>query len=95
MSRHDDQALLEAVRTHRERLRGAFLFGSLGSRRSSSTLIGRLIGSIVVGALAAAVCAGVSFAISVLPAQTAHIATTTPVASPSPTPLNGTEGAGR
>lgn len=90
MSRHDDQALLEAVRTHRERLRGALLFGSLGTRRSSSTLIGRLVGSVVIAAVAAAVCAGVSFALSVLP-------TITPPATTTPTPaaLPVTEGGGR
>lgn len=90
MSRHDDQALLETVRTHRERLRGAFVFGARGSRRSSSTLIGRLIGSIVAAAVAAAVCAGVSFALSVLPKQQ------TPAAVPLPTTtMRETDGAGR
>lgn len=89
MSRYDDQALLEAVRTHRERLRGAFLFGSLGTRRSSSMLIGRLIGSVVAGAVAAAVCAGVSFAISVLPAQA------TPAPTPTPGAANGMNGVGQ
>jgi len=97
VSRHDDQALLEAVRTHRERLRGAFLFGSLGSRRSSSTLIGRLIGSMIAATIAVAVCAGVSFAISVIPKHsTPATVTPSPVGTtPSPTGSNTTTGGTR
>lgn len=67
MSRHEDQALLEAVKTHRDRLHGAFLGGSSGVRRGVKTLTGRLIGSLVIAAIICAVCVGVSFVLSVLP----------------------------
>lgn len=67
MSRHEDQALLEAVKTHRERLHGAFLGGPAGVRRGIKTLTGRLLGSLVIAAITCAVCVGVSFVLSVLP----------------------------
>ncbi|PII82256.1 hypothetical protein BMH32_04270 [Leucobacter sp. OLJS4] len=67
MSRHEDQALLEAVSTHRQRLRGAFVGGRAGIGRGAATLTGRLIGSLVIAAVACAVCVGVSFVLSVLP----------------------------
>jgi len=67
VSRHEDQALLEAVKTHRDRLHGAFLGGSAGVKRGVKTLTGRLIGSLVIAAIACAICVGVSFVLSVLP----------------------------
>lgn len=84
MSKHEDQALLEAVRTHRERLRGAFLFGSLGTRRSSATLVNRLVASVVLAAVACAGCVGVSFVSSVLEQQKARssVVGTQPASSP-------------
>ncbi|SDS00341.1 hypothetical protein [Microterricola viridarii] len=84
MSSHDDSALLETVRTHRERLRGAFLAGALGTRRTISTLTGKVMGSIVLAAVAVAVCVGVSFVISVLP-QSRGGAASTPAPSPAST----------
>lgn len=105
MSRHDDSALLETVRTHRERLRGAFLAGSLGTRRAISTLTGKVMGSIVLAAVAVAVCLAVSFVISVLPqtgpgangapapgnaATPVPTASTEPPAAPSPTTADET-----
>lgn len=81
MSRHDDQALLEAVKTHRERLIAAFVFGGLGSRRAASTLVNRLLVGTVLAAVACAVCAGVAFAMNVIQQQA-----TTP--SPGPTPTS-------
>lgn len=67
MNRHDEQALLEAVRIHRGRLRGAFLQGTSGVRRGVATLTGRLMWSLVIAAVVCAICVGVSFAISVIP----------------------------
>ncbi len=81
MSRHDDQALLEAVHIHRDRLRGAFLQGTGGVRRGVSTLIPRLMASLVLAAVACAICVGVSFALSVIPKT-----------SPIPTPTISVEG---
>ncbi len=92
MSKHDDSALLETVRTHRERLRGAFLAGSLGMRRSISTLTGKVMGSIVLASVAVAVCVGVSFVISVLPQARGAVATQpAPVATASPNPAPAVE----
>lgn len=66
MSRIDDQALLEAVRTHRERLRSAFVFGSSAARRTTSTLIPRLFVSVVLAAAACAGVAGTAFVLGLL-----------------------------
>lgn len=91
MSSHEDSALLETVRTHRERLRGAFLAGSHGTRRSISTLTGKVMGSIVLAAVAVAVCVGVSFVISVLP-QSRGATSSTSVPSPTtPSPTSAVE----
>ncbi len=81
MSRHDDQALLEAVKTHRDRLLAAFVFGRLGSRRVVSTLLNRLLVGLVLGAVACAVCAGVAFAMNLIQQQAK-------APSPGPTPTS-------
>lgn len=94
MSRQEDQALLEAVKTHRERLLAAFLFGSLGRRRVASTLLNRLLVGLVLAAIACAVCAGVAFTMNLL-----HQQGTSPSPTPTPTserrpaaPASGQEG---
>ncbi|GAA3598166.1 hypothetical protein GCM10022198_23040 [Klugiella xanthotipulae] len=94
MGKYDDQALLEAVKTHRERLRGAFLFGSLGSRRVASTLANRMFVSVILAAVACAVCAGVSFVTTTLQAQKDEkdqVTTTTVPAEPTPAVTNPAE----
>lgn len=91
MSKHDDSALLEAVRTHRERLRGAFLAGSHGTRRSISTLTGKVMGSIVLAAVAVAVCVGVAFVLSVLPQARGGTSSAPVPASSSPSPTSAAE----
>lgn len=73
MNRRDEQSLLQAVATHRDRLRHGLLFGSHGTGRPAvSTLFGRLLGSLVVAAITVAVCVGVSFVMSVLEQQAAE-----------------------
>jgi hypothetical protein len=62
MSRHTDQALLDAVRLHRQRLRSAFLHGALGARRQVVPVVHRVLVSLVVGAVALAITIGVSYA---------------------------------
>jgi hypothetical protein len=47
-----DAVLLEAVRTHRARLRGAFLLGELAERREVNDNVKRLIGSLVLAGTA-------------------------------------------
>jgi len=83
MSRHDDQALLEAVRIHRDRLRGAFLRGPAGIRQGVPPLMARLVASLILAAVVCAVCVGISFVLAVIPK-------TTP--SPAPTTTTSQEG---
>lgn len=61
MARDSDAVLLESVRVHRSRLRGAFLHGDLGDRRTTPDNVRRFIGSTVVAAVLCAGCAGWSF----------------------------------
>ena len=101
MSTERDQALLESVRTHRDRLGSAIAFGSLGARRPVTSLIRRLIGGMVIAAIACAACVGVSFVGSILAAnaaaaeeaqQTQTPAPTTGTAeTPAPDPTEGTD----
>jgi hypothetical protein len=76
-----DAVLLEAVRTHRARLRGAFLLGELAERRAVNDNLRRVVGSVV---LAAVVCAGCVGTALVLHALASQPSTTfqTPVATP-------------
>jgi hypothetical protein len=66
-----DQALLESVRTHRERLGAAIAHGSLGARRTVPPLTRRLVAGMVVAAIACAACVGVGFVGSILAANAA------------------------
>ncbi|MBF4634838.1 hypothetical protein ITJ38_10535 [Agreia pratensis] len=86
MAKHDDQALLESVRTHRERLHGAFLHGALGARRSARSLVMRLIVGVILGAVASAACVGVGFVTDLLSKQQQTQQSTTSVISPQPSP---------
>ncbi|MEU4384679.1 hypothetical protein [Promicromonospora sp. NPDC023805] len=61
MARDPDRQLLESVETRRARLISAFLHGELAGRRNVSDNVKRLIGSIVLAAVACAGCAGYSF----------------------------------
>jgi hypothetical protein len=69
--RERDQALLESVRTHRDRLGSAIAFGSLGARRPLTSLTSRLIAGMVIAAIACAACVGVGFVGSILRANAA------------------------
>ena len=69
--RERDQALLESVRTHRDRLGSAIAFGSLGARRPLTSLTRRLIAGMVIAAIACAACVGVGFVGSILRANAA------------------------
>jgi hypothetical protein len=89
---NDDDQLLESVATHRRRLRQAFLFGSPGARRKVSTLLAPLFASVVIAAIAAGACAGVSFATH-LSAQNATPTPTVPATSSSGGSTTPTPGA--
>ena len=103
MSTERDQALLESVRTHRERLGSAIAFGSLGARRPVTSLVRRLIGGMIIAAIACAACVGVSFVGSILaanaaaaeeqqtPAPTTEATDTPAPASPTPATTEGTD----
>jgi hypothetical protein len=77
-----DTVIVEASRIHRARLTSALLFGPGQSRRRLNTNIGRLVGSLMVGALGCAGCAGFSF----VKANIGSLTGTLPVVSASATP---------
>lgn len=66
-----DLVLLETVKTHRARLTSAFIFGALDERRLTNDNVRRLIGSIVLAAVACAGCVGFSFVSGILGQQAA------------------------
>lgn len=92
--RERDQALLESVRTHRDRLGAAIAHGSLGARRPVTSLTRRLIAGMVVAAIAGAACVGVGFVGSILAANAATTTQVTPAptapAAETPDPTEGT-----
>lgn len=85
MPRNSDAVLLESVSTHRRRLRQAFLLGRLADRRQVNDNVKRLIGSIVLAAVAGVGCLGYSFVTTTLAKQAAATAATS---SPFPTPTS-------
>lgn len=95
MADNRDAILLESVKTHRSRLRAAFLFGQLDERRTANDNIKRLIGSLVFAAVACAGSVGVSFVMKTLAdqeaargvqQQQAPFATYPPSGIPTPAP---------
>lgn len=74
---NNDAILLESVKTHRARLRGAFLVGELAERRDVNDNVKRLIGSVVLGAVICAGCVGTSFVLNALADQKAASSTST------------------
>lgn len=66
-----DLVLLETVRTHRARLVSAFLYGALEERRVANDNLRRLVGGVVLAAIACTVCIGYSLITSVIARQSA------------------------
>lgn len=66
-----DTVLLETVKTHRARLLAAFLFGQLAERRVVNDNLKRLVGGVVLAAVACAGCVGFSFVASLRSKQAA------------------------
>lgn len=66
-----DVILLETVRTHRARLRAAFVYGRLDERRLTNDNLRRVVGSVVMAAVVCAVCVGVAFVASLRAGQAA------------------------
>jgi hypothetical protein len=90
MPNNRDAILLETVKTHRARLLAAFLFGEMAERRVANDNVRRVIGSIVLAAVACAACVGVGFVGNLLASQPATDPTTglpisTPTVQPSTT----------
>lgn len=88
MARDTDAALLESVRVRRRRLREAFLYGALRTRRTTADTLRRFMISLVLAAIACAVCAGVSFVKAHI-----HDATNSLPATPATTVQTPTSGA--
>jgi hypothetical protein len=97
MPNNRDAILLETVKTHRSRLLAAFLFGEMAERRIANDNVKRVIGSIVLAAVACAACVGVGFVGHLLASQPATDPNTgLPVVTPTsqvptsaiPTPIS-------
>ncbi|BDZ50317.1 hypothetical protein GCM10025867_25580 [Frondihabitans sucicola] len=80
---NNDAILLESVKTHRARLRGAFLIGELAERRDVNDNVRRLIGSMVLAAVICAGCVGTSFVLNAINAQATQSSTSTTSGSTS------------
>lgn len=64
-----DRIVVEATKTHRKRLIGAFVFGGLTRRRAFQDNRARLIGSSIVAAVACSACFGTAFVLNILSDQ--------------------------
>ncbi|SEM66108.1 MULTISPECIES: hypothetical protein [Cryobacterium] len=91
MSSDHDVVLLETVKTHRDRLRAAFLFGELSERRTANDNVRRVIGSMVLAAVLCAGCIGVSFVVDLLAQRAAAASQTQTPVAPVPTPTTAVE----
>jgi hydroxyethylthiazole kinase-like sugar kinase family protein len=89
---NNDAILLESVKTHRARLRGAFLVGELAERRDVNDNVKRLIGSVVLAAVISAGCVGTAFVLSAIANQSAS-STTSVGTSPSSIGVGGSTAA--
>lgn len=69
MANDPDLILLETVKTHRNRLRSALVYGRIEERRTVNDNIRRFLASVIVAALICGVCVGISFVASVLEEQ--------------------------
>lgn len=56
-----DKILIETTKTHRARLASALSFGQLGKRRPVNTNAKRVVGSVVLAAVAGVACMGYGF----------------------------------
>lgn len=61
-----DTMLVEQAKIQRMRLAAALLYGRIDERRTVNDHLRRLIGSLVLAAVACAVCVGISFVGSIL-----------------------------
>ncbi|WP_420114311.1 OCRE domain-containing protein [Pseudactinotalea sp.] len=61
-----DKIIIQTTKTHRSRLSSALSFGALGRRRPVNTNMKRLIGSVVLAAVAGVGCIGYGFVMDLL-----------------------------
>lgn len=86
-----DKILIETTKTHRARLSAALSYGPLGRRRSVNTNSKRLIGSIVLAAVAGVACTGYGFVSDLLLRQRERAAVEAFQAAMASNPLPETE----
>ncbi|MGP3533803.1 hypothetical protein ACTU3I_03335 [Microbacterium sp. RD1] len=79
-----DTVLVEQAKIQRMRLGAALLYGHIPERRTINDHMKRLIGSIIVAAVACAVCAGISFVGQILADQAAAKSATSTVRTVAP-----------
>ncbi len=80
-----DAVLVEQAKIQRMRLGSALLYGHIGERRTVNDHAKRLMGTIVIAAVACAACVGVSF-VSQLLSERAETSSTVQTPSTVPTP---------
>ncbi|PPG38346.1 OCRE domain-containing protein [Pseudoclavibacter sp. RFBA6] len=61
-----DRTLIDTTRAHRERMLGALAHGPQATRRTVNTNVGRLLGSVILGAVICCACLGTSFVVNLL-----------------------------
>lgn len=66
-----DTVLVDQARIQRMRLGAALLYGRIDERRTVNDHMRRLVGSLILAAVACAVCVGVSFVVQLLSDQQA------------------------
>ncbi len=78
-----DAVLVDQARIHRMRLGAALLYGRIDERRTVNDHLRRLMGSLIITAVACAACVAVSFVVQLLADQeeAAQDATPAPVST--------------
>lgn len=84
MADQRDTVLIEQAKIQRMRLGSALVYGHIDERRTINDHMKRLMGSLVVSAVACAVCVGISFVSQLLADQAAAAAAKTPAPIVSP-----------
>ncbi len=64
-----DRTLIETTRTHRERLASALIHGRLTERHKVNTNLRRVLGSLILAAVAGVACLGTGFVLGLLERQ--------------------------
>lgn len=81
-----DTVLIEQAKIQRMRLGAALVYGHIGERRTVNDHMKRLMGSIIMAAIACAACVGVSFVSQLLTerAEQANATVQTPTGAVTP-----------